>query len=165
MEHNSKTYSKIYLQLVFAVRHRQALIHTSWEEEVYKYITGVIQNKDQLLIAINGNRDHIHILISIRPTCVISDLVREVKKASTNFINSKKFIRGSFSWQEGYGVFSYSHWNVDQVKNYVLNQKEHHRKKTFKEEYMELLKEFDVDFKEEYCFEWIDDDHLVESLS
>jgi REP element-mobilizing transposase RayT len=150
------TFSQIYIQIVFAVKGRKSLIHASWEEELYKYITGIITNKEQKLIAINGMPDHIHILIGMRPSCRLSDLVREIKKASNEFINQKKYVKGKFSWQEGYGAFSYSHSALDNVIAYVQNQKDHHKKKTFKEEYKEFLTKYQIEHKNEYLFEWIE---------
>lgn len=150
----SSTYSQIYIQIVFAVKGRQSLIQQSWEEELYKYVTGIIQNKGQKMLAINGMLDHIHIFIGLKPSCCLSDLVREIKKASNVFINEKKFCPFKFEWQEGYGAFSYSHSALDNVIGYIANQKEHHRKKSFKEEYVDFLKKFAVDYKEEYLFEW-----------
>lgn len=150
------TFSQIYIQVVFAVKGRDSLIHNSWEEELYKYINGIVRNKEQKMLAINGMPDHIHFVIGMRPTCCISDLVREIKKSSNEFINEKKFLNKKFSWQEGYGAFSYSHSALDNVIQYVLNQKEHHRKKTFREEYIDFLKKFEVEFKDEYLFEWIE---------
>jgi putative transposase len=152
----SSTFSQIYIQIVFAVKGRQSLIQQSWEEELYKYITGIIQNKGQKMLAINGMPDHIHILIGMKPSCNLSDLVREVKKASNGFINEKKFCPYKFEWQEGYGAFSYSHSALENVFGYIANQKEHHRKKSFHEEYVDFLKKFEVEFKEEYLFEWIE---------
>ena len=152
------TYSKIYIQVVVAVKGRSCLIASSWEEELYKYITGIITNKGQKLIAINGVSDHIHILIGVKPSCCLSDLVREIKKASNTFINEGKFINTKFAWQEGFGAFSYSHSALDNVIAYIQNQKEHHRKKTFKEEYIDFLKKFEVEYDEEYLFKWIEDE-------
>lgn len=153
----SNTYSKIHIQIVFAVQNRKAMIKPEWEERLYKYITGIIQGKNQILMAINGMPDHIHILIGMKPTCCLSDLVREIKKASSNFIKDEKFTRNHFKWQEGFGAFSYSAWDVNKIVNYIGRQKEHHAKMNFKKEYYELLKEFEVEFKEEYLFEWIED--------
>ena len=150
------TFSQIYIQIVFAVKGRESLIHTSWEEELYKYISGIINNKEQKLISINGMPDHIHLLIGMKPTCSLSDLVREIKKSSNDFVKEKKFVKGKFTWQEGYGAFSYSHSSLDNVINYIKNQKKHHQKKTFKEEYLELLHKFEIEFKSEYLYEWIE---------
>lgn len=149
------TFSQIYVQLVFAVKHRESLIHSSWEEELHKYISGIIRNKEQKLLAINGMPDHIHILIGMRPSCCLSDLVREVKKSSNNFVNEKKFSKFKFQWQEGYGAFSYSHSALDNVIAYINNQKEHHKLKTFREEYLDFLEKFEVAYKDEYLFEWV----------
>jgi len=150
------TYSQIYIQIVFAVKNRKALISKSWDEELYKYITGIIQNKGQKMLAINGVADHIHILIGMKPTCCLSDLVREEKKASNVFIKEKKFTLYKFEWQEGYGAFSYSHSALDNVIAYVNNQKEHHRKKSFREEYKEFLIKFNVEHQDKYLFKWIE---------
>jgi REP element-mobilizing transposase RayT len=150
------TFSQIYIQVVFAVKGRESLIHHSWEEELNKYITGIVTNKEQKLLAINGMPDHTHILIGMRPSCCLSDLVREIKKASNEFINQKRFVPGKFQWQEGYGAFSYSHSALDDVIAYIQNQKEHHRKKTFQEEYKEFLTKFQIEHKDEYLFEWIE---------
>ena len=152
------TFSQIYIQIVFAVKRRDGLIKQGWEEELYKYITGIVQNKGQKMLAINGVSNHIHFFIGMKPSCRLSDLVREVKKSSNSFIKEKKFSNFKFDWQEGYGAFSYSHSALDHVIAYINNQKEHHQKKTFKEEYLEFLNKFSIEFKNEYLFEWIDDE-------
>ncbi|MBK9257158.1 MAG: IS200/IS605 family transposase [Saprospiraceae bacterium] len=151
------TFSKIYIQVVFAVQNRECMIHSSWEEELYKYISGIVKNKDQKMLAINGMPDHIHFFIGMKPSCCLSDLVREVKKSSTEFIKEKKFSKYKFNWQEGYGAFSYGHSQIDSVVKYVLNQKEHHKKQTFREEYLDFLQKFEIEFKDEYLFQWIVD--------
>ncbi|HNR73471.1 MAG: transposase [Bacteroidetes bacterium OLB12] len=150
------TYSQIYIQVVFAVKNRQALIHASWEEELYKYITGIIQNKGQKLLAINGMPDHIHILIGMKPTCCLSDLVREIKKASNTFINERKFCSFKFEWQEGFGTFSYSHSALDEVIRYIMNQKEHHSKVSFREEYKKFLSAYNIEHDDKYLFDWLE---------
>ena len=150
------TFSQIYIQIVFAVKGRDSLISSTWEEELYKYITGIVRNKEQKMLAINGMPDHIHFLIGMKPSCCLSDLVREVKKSSNDFIKEKNLSKSKFNWQEGYGAFSYSHSNLDNVIRYILNQKEHHKKKTFKEEYIEVLNKFEIEHKPEYLFEWLD---------
>ena len=149
------TYFQIYIQLVFAVRNRDALIHQTWEERLYKYITGIVRKKEQKLLAINGMPDHIHILIGIKPSCCLSDLVREIKKSSNEFITENKLCKLAFNWQEGYGAFSYSHSQLDDVITYINNQKQHHQKKSFKEEYTDFLHKFNIDFEEQYLFDWI----------
>lgn len=150
------TFSQIYIQVVFAVKNRDALIATSWEERLYQYITGIVQNKGQKMLAINGMPDHIHFFIGMKPGCCLSDLVREVKKASNEMINENKLSKFKFNWQEGYGAFSYSHSHIDNVAKYVMNQKEHHKKISFKEEYIDFLKKFEIEYDEKYLFDWMD---------
>ena len=153
------TYSQIYIQIVFAVKNRQALIDPTWDEELYKYITGIVQAKGQKMLAINGVRDHIHLFISIKPSCCLSDLVREIKKSSNTFIKENKFTNHKFEWQEGFGAFSYSQNAIGNVANYIKNQKEHHSKKSFKDEYLAFLKEYEVEYKPEYLFAWMEEKH------
>ena len=150
------TFSQIYIQTVFAVRNRECFIHSSWEEELFKYMTGIIQNKGQKMLQINGMADHIHFLIGMKPSCCLSDLVREVKKSSTDFVSEKSFTKSKFQWQEGFGAFSYSHSSLDSVIAYIQLQKEHHQNRTFKEEYISLLNSFEIEFKNEYLFQWIE---------
>ena len=150
------TYSQIYIQVVFAVKGRESLIDHTWEEELYKYITGIIANKGQKMLAINGMPDHLHIFIGMKPACCLSDLVKEIKKSSNDFIKEKRFIKFKFQWQEGYGAFSYSHSDLDKVIKYIMNQKQHHKTKTFREEYVEFLKNFAIEYKDEYLFEWVE---------
>jgi putative transposase len=149
----ANTYSQLYIHIVFAVKGRQNLISANWKNEIYKFITGIITNKEQKLIVINGMPDHVHILIGLKPDKSISDLVRDIKANSSKFINDKKWINGKFEWQTGFGAFSYSHSQLTNVTNYIRNQEEHHKTKTFKEEYIEFLKLFNVDFKNEYLFD------------
>lgn len=151
------TFTQLYIHIVFAVKNRNALIEQSWEEKLYKYITGTVQNMGQKMLRINGMPDHIHFLIGLKPEISISDLVREIKKSSTNHIKEKKLTKYNFNWQTGFGAFSVSHSQLDKVINYIINQKEHHRKKTFKEEYIELLKKYEIEFDGKYLFEWIED--------
>ncbi len=151
------TYSQIYLQIVFAVKGRQNLISKEWKDELYKYISGIITNKGHKAIIVNGMPDHIHVFVGLKPVMAISDLVRDIKNNSTNFINERKFIKGKFRWQEGYGVFSYSQSHIDNVYKYILNQETHHRKRVFKEEYLELLNKFEIEYDEKYLFDWIED--------
>jgi REP element-mobilizing transposase RayT len=149
----ANTYSQIHIQIVFAVKYRKASILPSFEDNVYKIITGIIQNKGHKLLAINGVEDHIHIFFGIKPICNLSELVREIKKSSTAYINGNNFLPYKFQWQEGFGAFSYSNSHVDRVCKYVRNQKIHHAKKSFKEEYHLLLKNLDVDFDDKYIFQ------------
>jgi len=152
----ANTFSQIYLQFVFAVQHRQSLISKVHKEELHKYITGLVQNRKAKMLAVNCMPDHIHIFVGFKPTVLISDFVKEIKVESNEFINSKNWIKGKFSWQEGYGVFSYSQSHINAVVKYVLNQEIHHEKRTFKEEYHELLKKFEVPFEERYLFDFWD---------
>lgn len=149
------TYTQLYIHVVFAVKGRESLVLPEWEEQLYKYITGIVQNKQQKMLAINGMPDHIHFFIGMKPSCSLSDLVREIKKASNEFINEKKFTNYKFSWQEGFGAFSYSHSQLTDVIQYIMNQKAHHKKKTFKEEYLDFLNKFEVEYNEQYLFEWL----------
>jgi REP element-mobilizing transposase RayT len=148
----ANTYTQIHVQFVFAVQFRNALIHPSWRDELYKYITAIIQNAGHKLLIINGMPDHLHILIGMRPTQSIMDLMKHVKGDSSVWINEKGFINRRFSWQEGYGAFSYSKGHIPNVIQYIKNQEEHHRKTTFIEEYRALLREFDIEFNEQYIF-------------
>ena len=150
------TFSQIYIQIVFAVKGRENLISNNWKTELHKYIAGTVKGKGQKSIIVNGMPDHIHAFIGLKPVMPISDLVRDMKNNSSNFINKQKFVKGKFSWQEGYGAFSYSHSHIGKVYDYILNQETQHKKKTFKQEYLQLLKKFEVEYEEKYLFEWYD---------
>lgn len=150
------TFSQIYIQIVFAVKYRRNLIHASFEEEVYKYISGIITGKGQKSLAVNGMPDHIHIMVGLKPSMCVADLVRDIKNNSTNFINEKGWFKNKFCWQDGYGAFSYSQSNFGRVVDYIRNQKQHHEKRTFRDEYFSLLKKFDISFDEKYLFEFYD---------
>ncbi len=149
------TFTQIYIQVVFAVQGRLNLIRKEKKEELHKYITGIIRNKGQKCIAINSMPDHIHIFVGLKPSIALSDLVRDLKNNSTNFINEKHWVRGKFCWQSGFGAFSYGHSQIDRVVKYILNQEKHHRMRTFKDEYLALLEKFEVEYDEKYLFEWI----------
>lgn len=148
------TYTQIYIHLVFAVKSRENKILETFRIELEKYITGVIRNRKHKLLAIYCMPDHAHILVGINPEQSISDLVRDIKANSSKFINDKKFLRQKFSWQYGYGAFSYSRSQLDNVIKYINNQPKHHKKQTFKEEYLEILKKFEIEYDERYLFEW-----------
>jgi REP element-mobilizing transposase RayT len=148
------TYSQIYIQIVFAVQGRESFIKPVWEERLHKYIAGFISNQQQKLIAINGTPNHIHILIGMTPTCCLSDLVRELKKASNSFINENNLCSYIFHWQEGFGAFSYSRSQIDNVVRYIRDQKKHHAKKTFKDEFLEFLQKYEVTYDEKYLPDW-----------
>lgn len=117
----ANTYTQIYIQVVYAVMGRQCLIGNEWKDELYKYITGIVREQNQRLYVINGMPDHVHILLSLKPTITISDLVRDIKSNSSKFINEKEWVRGKFQWQEGFGAFSYGHSQIDSVINYINN--------------------------------------------
>ena len=151
------TFSQIYIQVVFAVQGRKILLQKPWRDEVFKYMAGIIKGKNQKPIIINGVSNHVHLFIGLKPAMALSDLVRDVKNNTSNFINDQKFVRGKFSWQEGFGSFSYAHSQIGQVYKYILNQENHHLQKTFKEEYLEFLKKFEIDYDEKYLFDWNED--------
>lgn len=155
---SSGTFSQIYIQLVFVVKGRENLLKKTFREEVFKYMSGIVKAKGQKSIIINGVEDHVHLFIGLKPSMRLSDLVRDIKNNTTNFINEKRFVVGKFAWQEGYGAFSYSQSQIDNVYKYILNQETHHEKKNFKEEYLELLKRFEIDYQEEYLFEFYGDE-------
>jgi len=148
-------YSQVYVQVIFAVKNRESLIHGKWEDILYKYITGIVKNKGQKLLAINGMPDHVHILLALKTSCRLSDLIRDLKKGSNEFVNSKGFTKFKFQWQEGYGAFSYSRSALDDVINYINRQKEHHEKIAFSQEYKYFLMKYEIEFKDEYLFKWI----------
>jgi putative transposase len=152
----ANTFTQLYIQFVFAVQGRANLIPKQHKEELHKYISGIVKERKHKMLAINCMPDHTHIFIGMKPIQSISDLMRDIKTNSSIFISDKKFVRGKFHWQEGYGAFSYSHSHIDSVVKYVLNQEEHHRKKTFKEEYLEFLKKFEIEYDDRYLFEWIE---------
>jgi len=152
----ANTYSQVYLQFVFAVKGRQCLIPLNCNYELQKYITGIIQNRKQKMLAINNVPDHIHLLVGFGTTMSISDFMEEVKAISSKFINEKGWIKGKFEWQRGYGVFSYSHSQINNVIKYIAKQQEHHKKQTFKDEYLEFLKKFVIEYDEKYLFGWIE---------
>lgn len=148
----ANTYTQIHIHFVFAVKFRQAIIKNEWKEELYKYIAGIIKNNDHKLLAINGVSDHIHILIGIRPAQSISDLMKNIKQDSSKWINKNTFLKSHFEWQEGYGAFSYSKSQLGAVVNYIQNQELHHTKKSFREEYIDFLEKFQVDYDEKFIF-------------
>ena len=147
------TFSQIYIHYVFAVKGRENVLRKPWRDEVFKYIYGIINNKEQKPIIVNGVADHVHVLVGLKPSMNISDLIRDIKNNSSKFINQHKFLKGKFSWQEGYSAFSYSHSQLQILYQYILNQEEHHKKKTFREEYIELLKKFEIEYNEKYLFD------------
>jgi len=149
------SYSQIYLQIVISVYGRRDLLRKPWREEVFKYISGIITAKGQKSIIVNGVEDHVHIFVGLKPSIRISDLVRDIKNNSSKFINEQGFLNSKFSWQKGYGVFSYSQSAVSNVYKYIANQEAHHQKQSFKDEYLDFLKQFEVEYEDQYLFEWV----------
>jgi REP element-mobilizing transposase RayT len=154
----ANTYTQIHIQVVFAVQNRECIIGKVWADELYKYISGIINNNQHKVLAINGMPDHVHILIGMRPTQALSALMQDIKGDSSKWINQKGFVNGKFSWQEGYGAFSYSKSHVNALIDYIKNQEKHHRKKTFIEEYDELLKKFEIEYDNRFIFKQIEYD-------
>jgi REP element-mobilizing transposase RayT len=148
----ANTYTQIYTHIVFSVKNRQNLINENFRDELYKYIVGIVKNNQHKPLAINGMPDHVHIFIGLNPKISVSDVVRDIKANSSKFINDRSFTKGRFEWQEGFGAFSYSHSQIDSVVKYIRNQESHHKKRTFKEEYLELLKKFDIEYDNRYVF-------------
>ncbi|HLG02097.1 MAG TPA: IS200/IS605 family transposase [Bacteroidia bacterium] len=147
------SYSKIFIHLILCVKRTSMRIVSEHEEEIHKYISGIIAAKNQKVLIINGIPNHIHILLGMKPTCNLSDLVRDIKANSSRFINERNFTQRKFEWQHGFGAFSVGHSQVDMVGAYIRNQKEHHKVKTFNEEYLEFLRDHQIEYKEEYVFE------------
>lgn len=152
----ANTYTQVHIQAVFAVQNRECIIDKAWKDELYKYITGIVQNNGHKMLAINGMPDHVHLLFGMRPNQSLSNLLQDIKGDSSRWINERKFLKGKFSWQEGYGAFSYGRSQVSQVIHYIERQEEHHRKKTFIEEYKEFLSAFEVPYDERFIFTSID---------
>ena len=152
----ANTYTQLYIQIIFTVKGRQNLLPKQHREELHKYITGIISNRNQKLLSIFAMPDHIHLLVGIKPDITISDLVRDIKAGSSKFITNNNWVNGKFNWQEGFGAFSYSRSQIDNVIEYILNQEKHHKKKSFKEEYMEILNKFEITYNDKYLFDWVD---------
>ena len=157
----ANTYTQIHIHAVFTVQDRDCLIRESWKDELYKYISGIIRNNNHKLLAINGMPDHVHILFGLRPDQSLSNLIQDVKGNSSKWINEKKFVKGKFSWQEGYGAFSYSKSQLPVVIIYIDNQHIHHKRKSFIEEYLVMLKKFEVDYNDRYIFKPVEIDYHV----
>ena len=148
----ANTYTQIHIQAIFAVKYRKAMVGPIWQDELYKYITGIIQSEGHKLLAINGTTDHIHILFGMRPIQALSDLIMKVKSHSSKWINEKGLTSTKFQWQEGFGGFSYGKTQVPGVISYIHKQEEHHRKRNFLEEYKEILEFFEVEYNVQYIF-------------
>ena len=152
----ANTYSQIYLQVVFAVEGRQNFIQKRNKEELHKYITGIVTERGQKLLAVHCMPDHTHVLIGLKPSVALSDVVRDVKNASTNFVNRTKWVAGRFSWQEGFGAFSYGHSQLTGIINYIKDQEQHHASRTFRQEYIQFLKKYEIDHDEKFIFKSVD---------
>ncbi len=150
-------YTQLYTHLVFAVQFRKALLHKDIRTQVHKYISGIVSEMGHKSLIVNGVEDHIHIFLGLNPTQSISDAVREIKRSSSKYINEEKLCSSKFQWQGGYGAFSYSRSQIDNVYRYIENQEEHHRKKSFKAEYVACLKKFEVEYDDEYLFEFMEE--------
>ena len=151
----ANTYTRIYIHLVFSPSGHENVIPQKHKEEIYKYTTGIIQNRKHKLLAINFMPDHVHILIGYNPSQSIPDMARDIKANTSKFINDKKWLPGRFQWQEGYGAFSYSRSQINNVIKYINTQEGHHRKASFKDEYLRLLDKYEVDYDPRYLFDWI----------
>ena len=149
------SYSQIYLHFVIAVKFREALLHPLQQKEVFPFISGLINSMGHKSYAVNGMHDHVHLFMSFNPKEAPSETIKEIKRASTNFINSKQWFPGKFQWQSGYGCFSYSKSQIDTVVKSIRNQKQHHSKKSFREEYISFLQKFGVEYDDRYLFEFI----------
>jgi REP element-mobilizing transposase RayT len=152
----ANTYSQILIHVVFTVKGRANLIDKKWRSDLHKYISGIITSKGQKSIIVNGVGDHIHCFIGLKPSMCLSDLIRDVKNNSSKFINENHLVKGKFQWQEGFGAFSYATSQVENVYNYILNQEEHHKKSTFKKEYIDLLETFEVEYEDDYLFSFVE---------
>jgi putative transposase len=153
----ANTYTQLDIQLVFAVKGREALIHKSWREELFRYITGVVQDNGHKLLQINGMPDHLHIFIGYNPAKqLIPKLVEEIKTSSNQYIRQKQLSKLPFSWQTGYGAFSYGRSQRDDVVRYIQRQEEHHRQRSFQQEYLLMLQKFEIEYKDKYLFDFQD---------
>jgi putative transposase len=150
----ANTYSQVNIHCVFAVKGRENILTKYFRDDLHKYMSGILRNDNAYPLAVGGWKDHVHVFFELNPNTRISDLMRMLKASSSKWINENKFVKGKFQWQEGYGAFSYSRSQRDNVIRYVMSQEEHHRIKTFREEYLELLEKFEIDFKNEYIFEF-----------
>jgi len=149
----ANTYHQVYIQVVFAVKYRKAILHTDWRNEVFAVIGNLINKTGCKAIIVNGVEDHVHCLLGLKPTVSISELMKTVKAKSSKYINDKRFLLNRFEWQEGYGAFSYSQSQIKEVYNYIAKQEEHHKKESFKEEYLNFLEKFEIPYEDCYLFD------------
>ena len=146
------TYTQIHIQAVFPVKYRLGLIHKEWKDELCKYITGIVQNHNHKMLAINGMADHLHVFFGMRPTQSLSELLQKIKGSSSEWINEQRLTKGRFEWQQSFGAFSYCRTEVEKVIAYIHNQEVHHKKLSFLEEYRKFLKEFEIEYDERFIF-------------
>lgn len=152
----ANTYSQINIHCVFAVKGRENTIANDFRDELHKYISGILRNDNLYPISVGGWKDHVHVFFELNPNSKVSDIMRMIKSISSKWINDNKLVKGKFQWQEGYGAFSYSRSQRNAVVNYIMKQEVHHKTKTFREEYLELLGKFEIEFEDEYVFEFYD---------
>jgi len=152
----ANTYTQINIHSIFSVKGRENIITQNFREDLFKYISGILNQNKQFSLAVNGYKDHVHLFFELHPTKALSDIIRIVKTNSSKWINENRFVNGKFAWQEGYGAFSYSRSQRDNVIKYIINQEKHHRKRTFRQEYLDLLEKFQIDFDDHYVFEFYD---------
>jgi REP element-mobilizing transposase RayT len=150
------TFTQIYLQLVFSPKHRDCLLVPQIRPRVFEYMSGIVTNLGHKSIIINGVSDHVHLFLGFNPKISVPETVKEIKRSSSMFINEQRFFLGKYEWQEGYGGFSYGKSQIESVYEYILNQENHHAKKTFKKEYLDFLKKYEIEFEEQYLFEFFD---------
>ncbi len=150
------TYTKLLIQIVFTVKSKHCVLKPEQNKIIYSYISGIITARGHKSFIVNGYHGHVHVLIGLNPDKSISDTVRDIKRSSSMFINKQNWLSGLFRWQEGYGAFSYTKSELSRIYNYIENQEEHHRKKSFRHEYIDLLKEHDVDYDERFLLESFD---------
>ena len=150
----SKTFTQIYAQIIFSVQFRKKLISDKHREQIHKYISGIIANRNQKLLSINSVTDHIHIFVGLKPTCCMSNLVKDIKTGSSNYINKNNLANEHFNWQEGFGAFSYSKSQISAVANYIENQENHHKIVSFEDEFIEFLEKFEIEYDPKYVFDF-----------
>ena len=153
----ANTYSQINIHCVFSVKGRQNFITKSFRDDLHKYMSGILVHDELYPLAVGGWKDHVHVFFELHPDVKISDTMRILKASSSKWINDNQLIKGKFQWQQGYGAFSYSRSQRDHVIRYITEQEAHHKTTTFKEEYLDMLEKFEVDFNDEYLFEFYDD--------
>jgi REP element-mobilizing transposase RayT len=152
----ANTYTQINIHAIFSIKGRENIITRNFREDLFKYISGILNHHNQYSLAVNGYKDHVHLFFELHPTKALADIIRIVKTNSSKWINENSFVKGKFAWQEGYGAFSYARSQRDDVIKYIMNQEKHHEKRTFREEYFDLLNKFQIEFNDHYVFEFYD---------